>query len=266
MIIGTMSIAPLPSNLQQFGGRRFAFHPPIRDIGPNEWLYRRATWSECIVMNTVTGQEICVPRMFIGDVTRQDEPVMLVRLTRELAWKEGVVAPRETRIIEFPRPLTELEAEPEKTNAPRKPAPVVNIRLEPKPDVKLWRWFGVAAILGVVGFGIVADVTNRTQMRQRQDLLRNSRGYLQLTSSDDFASVVRRLGMPTTDRGTTDSTGRVFRALTYSQRRYAVVLMGAAAQNARYIGTIDPRGLVLDAVRLPDGASSEPLLHSLAAF
>jgi len=266
IINGTMSIAPLPSALQQFGGRRFAFYPAIRNIGPNEWLYRRATWSECIVMNTQTSEEICVPRMFIGDVTDQDEPVMAVQLTRELVWKDGLVAPRENRVIEFPRPLTELEASPKGPGSLRKPAPVVNIRLEPRAEVKVWRWFGVAAILGVVGFGIVADVTNRTQMRQRQDLFRNYRGYLQLTASDDYASVVRRLGLPTTDRGVTDSAGRVFRALTYSQRRYAVVLMGATEEKARYIGAVDPGGLVLDAVRLTDGGSSESLLHSLAAF
>jgi len=263
-----MSIAPLPLALQHLGGRRFAFYPAIRNIGPNEWLYRRATWSECMVMNTGTGEEICVPRMFIGDVTGQDEPVMTVRLTRELAWKDGVVAPREPRVIEFPRPLTDLEAAPGAPLAAgqRKPATVINIRLEPKTEVKIWRWVGVAAILCVVGFGIVADMTNRSQTRQRQDLFRNYRGYLQLTASDDYASTVRRLGVPATDRGVTDSAGRVYRALTYTQRRYAVVLMGATPETARYIGAVDSRGLVLDAVRLPDGASSESLLQSLAAF
>lgn len=267
-MIHRMSIAPLPSALQHLGGRRFAFYPEIRNIGPNEWLYRRATWSECVVMNTQTGVEICVPRQFIGDVAGQDEPVMTVRLSRELAWKDGVVAPRAPRIIEFPRPLTELEAEPEALAAPheRKPASVVNIRLEPKTEIKLWRWVGVAAILGVVGFGIVADVTNRAQSRQRPDLFRNYRGYLQLTATDDYASTVKRLGVPTTDRGASDSKGRVFRALTYTSRRYAVVLMGTTPETARYIGAIDQRGMVLDAVRLPDGASSESLLQSLAAF
>jgi hypothetical protein len=263
-----MSIAPLPSALQHLGGRRFAFYPAIRNIGPNEWLYRRATWSECVVMNTQSGEEICVPRMFIGEVTGQDEPVMLVHLSRELAWKDGSVTPRERHVIEFPRPLTGLEAEPDVHPAPsqRRPATVVNIRLEPRTEVKMWRWVGVAAILGVVGFGIVADVTSRAQSRQRPDYFRSYRGYLQLTASDDYAATVRKLGRPTTDRGILDGSGRVYRALTYTQRRYAVVLMGTSADTVHYIGAMDSRGLVLDAIRLPDGKSSETLLHSMSAF
>ncbi len=267
-MMGKMSIAPLPSALQHLGGRRFGFDPPIRNIGPNEWLYRRATWSECVVMNTQTGEEICVPRMFIGDVIAVDEPVMTVRLSRELAWKDGVVTPRAPRVIEFPRPLTELESTPEDAVAQkdRAPAAVVNIRLEPKPEVKMWRWVGVAAILGVVAFGIVADVTSRAQTRQRPDLFRNYRGYLQLNAADDYAATLRKLGRPTTDRSVVDGAGRVFRALTYTQRRYAIVLMGLPKDPVRYIGALDPAGRVLDAVRLPDGASSETLLQSLAAF
>jgi hypothetical protein len=266
-MMGKMSIAPLPSALQHLGGRRFAFYPAIRNIGPNEWLYRRATWSECVVMNTQTGEEICVPRMFIGDVTGTDEPLMLVSLSRELAWKDGAIIPRERHVIEFPRPLTDLASAPDEIPAPaqRRSATVVNIRLEPRHDVKVWRWVGVAAILGVVGFGIVADATSRAQSRQRPDLFRSYRGYLQLTASDDYGSTVRKLGRPTTDRGIVDG-GRVYRALTYTQRRYAVVLMGTAPGTGRYIGAVDARGLVLDAVRLPDGASSERLLQSLAAF
>src|SRR5579871_4487917 len=97
-----MSIAPLPTPLQHLGGRRFSFYPPIRDAGPNEWLYRRATWSECVVANAKSGEEIWVPRAFLGEVSRIDEPLMVVGLNRELEFRAGRVVPRERRIIEFP--------------------------------------------------------------------------------------------------------------------------------------------------------------------
>ena len=55
---------------------------------------RRATWSECVVMSMRSGVEVPVPRMFLGEITRIEEPVMVVRLSRELTWKDGAVVPR----------------------------------------------------------------------------------------------------------------------------------------------------------------------------
>jgi hypothetical protein len=40
--------------------------------------------------------------------------------------------------------------------------------------------------------------------------------------------------------------------------------MGPTRDAARYIGTLDAHGRVLDALRLRDGSNSEPLLHSPA--
>src|SRR3984885_14079430 len=97
-----MSIAPLPTPLQHLGGRRFSFYPPIRNLEPNEWLYRRATWSECVVVNTRSGEEIWVPRIFLGEVSRIDEPVMIVGLNRELECRSGAIIPHERRVIELP--------------------------------------------------------------------------------------------------------------------------------------------------------------------
>src|ERR1700685_2996715 len=102
-----MSIAPLPTPLQHLGGRRFSFYPPIRNLEPNEWLYRRATWSECVVVNTRSGEEIWVPRIFLGEVSRIDEPVMIVGLNRELECRSGAIIPRQRRVIELPVVLNE---------------------------------------------------------------------------------------------------------------------------------------------------------------
>jgi hypothetical protein len=252
-----MSIAPLPTPLQHLGGRRFSFYPPIRNLEPNEWLYRRATWSECVVVNTRSGEEVWVPRIFLGEVSRIDEPVMIVGLNRQLEWRSGKIMPLERRVIEFPVAVSDSHA-PARSG---QPAPVINIRLEPKPEARAWKWIGVAAILGAVAFTIVADVARQTQWRQRADLSRGYRSYLQLGAEDDYASIIRKLGLPSRT-GSHVANARVFRSLTYTARRYSVILMGPTKDDARYIGTLDLHGRVLDVVRLPDGSSGESLLNS----
>jgi hypothetical protein len=257
-----MSIAPLPTPLQHLGGRRFSFYPPIRNLEPNEWLYRRATWSECVVMNARSGEEVWIPRIFLGEVSRIDEPMMIVGLNRELEWQSGAIVPRQRRVIELPVAVNDG-----RSAAPRSAhlAPVINIRLEPKPEVRAWKWIGVAAVLGAVAFTIVADVARQTQTHQRADLFRGYRSYLQLGPDDDYASTVRKLGPPASV-GSHETEARVFRSLVYPARRYSVILMGSKEglnqDEQRYIGTLDPHGRVLDSVRLPDGTPGDSVLNS----
>jgi hypothetical protein len=256
-----MSIAPLPTPLQHLGGRRFSFYPAIRNLQPNEWLYRRATWSECVVMNARSGQEVWIPRMFLGDVSGIDEPVMVVSLNRELEWRAGAIIPHERRVIELP-----IAVNDSRPSSPRAHlAPVINIRLDPAPEVSAWKWLGVAVVLGAVACTIVANIAWQTQSRQRAKLFRNYRPWLQLTADDDYVSTIRKLGTASTVR-TSDADGRVFESLAYPSRRYSVILMGPTRDAVRYIGTLDTHGHVLDAIRLRDGATSERLLRSLPSF
>src|SRR3954452_9108218 len=98
-----MPISPLPTPLQQLGGRRFSFYPPILNVERNEWIYRRASWAEFVVVNTGSGEEACIPRMFLGDVSLADSvgvPAVIVGLKRELEWKAGIVSPRRRLVIE----------------------------------------------------------------------------------------------------------------------------------------------------------------------
>ncbi len=155
-----MSIAPLPTPLEHLGGRRFVFYPAIRNIEHNEWLYRRATWSECVVANMRTGEEFWIPRQFLGDVSYTDEGLMVVALGRELEWRAGVVMPRQRAVIEFPVMADDELVVPR----PGYLAPVINIRLEPKTEVRAWRWIGVAALLGATGLAIVADFVHQAQV------------------------------------------------------------------------------------------------------
>jgi len=252
-----MSIAPLPTPLQHLGGRRFSFYPAIRNIEHNEWLYRRATWSECVVANMRTGEELWVPRIFLGDVSYSDDGDMVVALSRELEWRAGAVIPRQRAVIQFPAPAGDVPA----AHRPGHLAPVVNIRLEPKTEVRGWRWIGAAAVLGAVAFAIVADFAHQATFHPRPDFFRGYRAYLQLGPGDDYAAVVRRLGTPAMTQSL-GSGAQIFRLLTYPSRHYAVVLMGPDTNAARYIGVIDPHGRVLDSVRLTEGRSSAVVLSS----
>jgi hypothetical protein len=256
--LGEMSIAPLPTPLQHLAGRRFSFYPAIRNLEPNEWLYRRATWSECIVVNSRSGEEVWIPRLFLGEVCRIDEPVMIVCLNRELEWRSGVIKPRQRGVIEMPVAVNDSRAA-----APRPGhlAQVVNIRLEPKQEGRAWKWAGVAVVLGAVAFTIVADITRQAQAHQRGDVFRSYRSYLQLNSDDDYGSAIRKLGLPSTSRSQTEGD-RLFRLLAYTPRHYSVVLMGTGVDVPRYIGTLDTHGRVLDAVRFPNGSTADALLNS----
>ena len=265
---GEMSIAPLPTPLHDLGGRRFSFYPPIRNLGPNEWLFRRATWSECVVMNARSGEEVWIPRMFLGEVSLIDEPVvdapaMVVRLNRELEWKGGAILPRQRRVIQFPvLPNPNPVADPRSPADAASLAPVVCIRLEPKPEVRAWKWIGVAVVLGAVACTIVSNIAGQSQLRQHSDLFRGYRPWLQLSPDDDFSSTVRKLGVPSSVTSAAEGD-RVFRTLTFSGKRYSAILMGSRKESARYIGTIDAHGNVLDAVRFRDGSSADPILRSL---
>jgi hypothetical protein len=257
-----MSIAPLPTPLQHLGGRRFSFYPPIRNLEPNEWLYRRATWSECVVANAHSGEEVWIPRIFLGEVSRMDEQVMIVGLNRELECRRGVIIPRERRVIEFPVPAPVAGNDTNAAPRPHQLAPVVNIRLETKPESRAWKWIGVAAVLSAVAFTIVADVARQSQIHQRGDAFRGYRSFLQLGPDDDYTSTVRKLGAPSSV-DSTEAAGRNFRSLAFPARHYSVVLMSSPA-GAHYVGTLDQHGRILDAIRFQDGSTAESLLNSLA--
>ena len=127
-----MSISPLPAPLPQLTGRRFSFYPAILNIRYNQWMYRRATWSEIVVVNTATGEEACIPRMFLGGASRIDEPVVVVELKRELEWRDGVVRPHRCLVIELPVAANDAANAPHQEN----PAPVVSIRLEAARELR----------------------------------------------------------------------------------------------------------------------------------
>jgi len=257
-----MSISPQPTALQQLGGRRFSFYPPILNISHNEWIYRRASWGEFVVVNTGSGEEVCIPRIFLGEVSLAEAvgvPAVIVGLKRELEWKAGAVSPRLRPVIELPMAVN--DSRPSTPANAHRMAPVINIRLEPHPELGRFRKVGVSVMLGAMALLIVADVARQMQMRQRADVFRISRSWLQLTPEDDYVSVVRKLGKPASDRTWRGADGSSWRVLGYPGREFRVVLGGSV--RSHYMGTIDQHGRVLGAVALPDGSSAARLLRSV---
>ena len=252
----------LPTPFQHLAGRRFSFYPPIRNIEHNEWLYRRSTWAESVVVNMLSGDEVCIPRMFIGEVSITEDPVIIVGLTRELEWNEGVVVPHQRRVIELPVAVNEGRPAPAR---PARPAQVVNIRLEPKREFTAGKWIGVVFALGAVAFTIVANISRQSQPHLRPDLFRAAQPYQQFGPGDDYFSIVAGLGVPARDRSIT-SGGRVYRMLTWPDRHFSDVLAGSTAVGGRYAGTLDMHGRLLHAAQYVDGSTSESLLRAMPVF
>jgi hypothetical protein len=88
---------------------------------------------------------------------------------------------------------------------------------------------------------------------------------LDLTTADDYESVVRLLGRPVRD-WQSDAEARHFRVLWYPQHGWYIVLMGSNSGDARYIGVMDRRWRPLYTVPLAEGASSYALLQSVPRF
>jgi hypothetical protein len=241
-----MSIAPLPATLEHLRGRRFSFYPAIRNIGRNEWLYRRATWSECIVANLGTGEELAIPRIFMGEASIVEEPApgepaTVVELHRELEWRAGSILPSERRVVELPVTV-EPDEEPASRPQTGHRAQVINIRLETKTEPGASKWIGVAMVLGAVACAIVAGVTS--QSARRPDSGTVSRAWLQLSQDDDYQSVLAKLGPPARERSF-ERNGSGFRVLVYPAFRFSVVLRGTSLPSAHYAETVDQRGHVI---------------------
>src|ERR1051325_2914507 len=123
-----MAVPPIPPSMEHLATRPFSFYPPILGIEHNEWLFRKATWSEILVVNCKTGAEIWIPRRFLGEISRTEAPVVIVGLTRELEYKAGAVWPYQRRVIEMPVAVGGFTAQPPPPAAPRTgPAPGVGI-------------------------------------------------------------------------------------------------------------------------------------------
>jgi hypothetical protein len=257
-----MSIPPIPPPLEHLGSRPFSFYPAILNIEHNEWLFRKATWSEILVYNVKTNEELWIPRRFLGELSRIEDPVVIVGLVKELEYRSGSVLPHQRRVIEMPmavgdRPRSAATSRPE-------PAPVVGIRLEPGAEGRIGKLVLGALLIGVLGTLGVVMVTREGTPRQR-NVYTNTDTLLELTARDDYYAIVNKLGTPSADHATTKAGDLEFRSLWYPQRSYYVILMGAERNNLHYIGAMDKDWNVIHSV-MKGGVSTAPMLRGLQRF
>jgi hypothetical protein len=258
-----VSVPPIPAPLDQLGQRRFSFYPPIVNIEHNEWIVRRVTWSEVHVMNAKTSTELFLPRAFVGEASLVEEPVMIVGLVKELEYKNGAVLPHVRRVIEMPRAVNDSFRPRIRPAETAGPAPVVGIRLEPSTESRTSKRMRTAFAAGILACVASAIVLRDGTMGSRAKLAAPIELHLPLTASDGYDSIVNKLGRPARDRWF-EIGGMEYRRLSYPQRSYALLLMGAAKDDhAFYIGAIDPYGRVIHSVQLSDGRNSAALIRRL---
>lgn len=260
-----MSLPPIPPPLEALRNRPFSFYPPILNVEHNEWQYRKATWSEVLVVNARSGEEIWIPRRFLGEVSRIDDPVVIVGLLKELEYKGGAVWPYQRRVIEMPIAVGS-SAPPPSVPEKSEPAPVVGIRLESKTDSHIFRLIGGALIVGIVAAWVVVNLYRDGTPRSRVTYTAKDQTYLELTGHDDYYAVVRKLGEPVRDHWQTETGAIQYRALSYPDRAYTVILMGTDRKSALYIGTLDDHWNPVHSVQFPHGGSTDSLLRGLRRF
>jgi hypothetical protein len=246
-----MASPPIPL-LEHLAGRPFAFYPAIRHVDHNQWFYRKATWSELVVVNSKTGDELTIPRRFVGEVSSIDEPVLIVGLHRELEYRDGAVWPHQRRVIEMPMAVGDSAVSPSSSLHRSGPAPVVGIRLETPRSSRTLKLVGgaMAAAVFLSGVGLVRVGGVR-------------RAVFEFGPRDGYPSIVRKLGPPEGERSLTEG-GTEYRALEYSGRRFTVILRGGS--DARYLGTMDANWQPIHSAPLASGESSLALLHALKRF
>lgn len=228
----------MPPPLESLGNRPFSFYPAIINIEHNEWLYRQATWSEVLVVNAKTGEELWIPRRFLGELSSIDDPVVIVGLLKELEYRGGAVWPYQRRVLQMP--LAVGDAPRSVPPKPRTdPAPVIGIRVESN-ESRLGRLVGIALACGTAACILVVVLSRGGVLRPSHiTFTAKDQLYLDLGKNDDYVSVVDKIGPPAEDHWSSEGAVLQFRSLAYPQRSYTVILEGTDRRNAHYIGTMD---------------------------
>jgi hypothetical protein len=262
-----MASPPIPPSLEHLATRPFSLYPPIINIEHNEWLFRKATWSEILVVNCKSGSEIWIPRRFMGEVSRVDDPVLIVGLTRELEFKGGTVWPYQRRVIEMPVAVGGFPLPPAEERADRGgPAPIVGIRAE-SSEKRIFKLIGGALAVAIVLYVLAVNVNRVGELRQRSVVYNTAdQQFLELSGRDDYFVVIQKLGQPAYDRWQSESGTIQVRGLYYPERKYTVILMGQDRGSARYYGTLDEKWVPIHSVEMHSGGTTSSWLRSLNRF
>jgi hypothetical protein len=263
-----MSNSPLPPTLESLGKRPFCFYPTVVNVQHNEWVFERATWSELLVINTKTSQEVWVPRRFLGEVSKVDEPRPIVGLKRELEYKAGSLWPYERRVLEMPKAVSDYTQPTVAESSTPVPAGVrLAVRKNDGAESNIGKLIIGVLVLGmVVTFAVVSYFRGRTDPKNVQyvGIVQQNLG---LTGQDDYHTVKRKLGGPPKEDRWRPGQGELqYRVMHYPEKGIYVILMGQEQEKARYIGSLDENWKPVDVVNLPAGGSTRSMLNKLARF
>ena len=253
---------PIVPTIDELGERRFSFYPAILNVEHNEWVVRELKWSEILVGNCKSGDEVWVPRRYIGEVASTEDPVVIVGLKKELEFKAGAIWPRERRMLKMPQnrarsypqdPDRQYESRPPSLHEPS------CRRAGDESRALDWRRAGGrrGADSGGAGFWL------------RPVKFQGIEQYaLSLNANDDYPSVIRKLdaGAPSEDRWRSNTGELQYRLLRFKDKPYTLILMGADRTSARYIGAMNKDWKPVDSVEIPGGGDSLVLLRRLQKF
>lgn len=250
--------AELPApQLEDLGERAFSFYPPILNIEHNEWRFLRATWSEMLVHNTKSNAEIWVPRRFVGEISRIDEPVMIVGLKKELEYKAGQVVQHARRVLAMPSSPQKIpRSEEDPVVAPK------GHGSSTKSESRL-----VLVIVGVLIFGIAACYVLVSYFRGgRIEYKALEQQELGFTAKSDYFDVINKLGNPAADHWKSDASERQIRALEYPAQGLTIILMGIERNKELYIGAMNKDWRPVHYIRHAGGGDTRALLDRLPRF
>lgn len=220
----------------QFGAlkrRSFALYPPILNIEHNEWRVRKTAGPEILISNLKSDVEVWIPKRLIREISEADDSLLTVSLLQELEYKAGVLRPYERRVVEMPA------------------APGSGFAEIPgwEPPKSRGRQLATALACALLAALVLVALARFVPLRRGEP-------GLGLTASDDYSSVVRRLGPAAEERERPP-----YRALWYPKPSCYVILL-----DGRYIGALDSSWRVIDHAEGAGHGDTARVLRSLARF
>ena len=257
-----MAPTPLEQPFDHMAARSFSFFPPIVGIEHNEWLLRQVNWSEVLVANQGTNQELWIPRRYFGQASMIEDPVLIVGLTRELEYQGGMLRPFKQRLIKMPSapPASAASAEGPDHAA----SDMMRVRSE-SSDKRAFKLIGMSVGCALLIWVAWAAALRVGFISQHVVITTRDQTFQTLNSRDDRYEIVKKVGKPGFDRFKEVGTIQ-FEALSYPDRKYTIILAGQDTRTLAYIGTVDDNWKPVHFVKFRTGGSTESLLETITRF
>lgn len=263
-----VSMPLIAAGLAELRHGRFSFYPAIVGVQHNEWILRRATWTDILVENAKTSEEICIPRRFVGEISSIEAPFRIVGLVKELEYREGMILPHCRIVIEMPRAVNDFNRSSLRPAFSGRQAGVVAIRAEPNSESRIWRVLRGSVAAGFLVCMAVIFVVRDAHLGAGFGWTSAPSRLANLNARDDYDSVVKKLGSPTSDRWLESRIGPGgYRRLWYPRKGVTLILTGASRNGAHYAGTLNRDGEIIQAVdagldtKVLNELDSAPVIH-----